>query len=400
VSAARTVLVTDAEQRAALAVVRSLGRAGYRVLVGSSERAPLAGASRHAAGSVLLPDPCNRPDEYAAAAARAAHDAGADTLLPVSEASLLNVLPARDVSAFGLNELCIPYPPYETFSRLADKLEVVTLATRLGVAVPEQRVISSAGDIPAVEFPFPVVVKPSRSVSVGPGRRKRFGVAFATDQIALERLLQDIGPDAYPVLLQRKIDGPGCGIFLLLWDGEVRAQFAHRRLLEKPATGGVSVYSESVIADPLLVEHSLALLGAVGWQGLAMVEFKLDRASDTPYLMEINGRFWGSLQLAIDAGVDFPSLLLKVASGSYTETPRYKVGARLRWWWGEVDRLATGWRSPQVGNVALRERLAMLRGVLTPSILRGARNEVFRFADPGPFVCESSAWIRSAFGSR
>ena len=69
----------------------------------------------------------------------------------------------------------------------------------------------------------------------------------------------------------------------------------------------MSVYRESVAADPDLVRRSRALLDAFGWCGVAMVEYKLDERTGTPYLMEVNGRFWGSLQLAIDAGVDFPS---------------------------------------------------------------------------------------------
>ncbi len=47
-----------------------------------------------------------------------------------------------------------------------------------------------------------------------------------------------------------------------------------------------------------------------------MVEFKADARTGTPYLMEINGRFWGSLQLAIDAGVDFPAILVAAALGA------------------------------------------------------------------------------------
>lgn len=75
------------------------------------------------------------------------------------------------------------------------------------------------------------------------------------------------------------------------------------------------MYRESVVADPALVERSRRLLARLNWQGVAMVEYKIDASTGMPYLMEINGRFWGSLQLAIDAGVDFPRLLLEVATG-------------------------------------------------------------------------------------
>ncbi len=109
--------------------------------------------------------------------------------------------------------------------------------------------------------------------------------------------------------------GPGVGVFLLLWEGKLRAAFAHRRLREKPPSGGVSVYRESIALDPVLLERSRRLLESFGWQGVAMVEYKIDERTGTPILMEINGRFWGSLQLAVDAGVDFPRLLIECAEG-------------------------------------------------------------------------------------
>ena len=61
----RTVIVTDGEQRAALAVVRSLGRAGYRCVVASSSRASIAGGSRFVARCVMVPDALVKPSEFA-----------------------------------------------------------------------------------------------------------------------------------------------------------------------------------------------------------------------------------------------------------------------------------------------------------------------------------------------
>jgi hypothetical protein len=71
-----------------------------------------------------------------------------------------------------------------------------------------------------------------------------------------------------------------------------------------------------------------------------MVEFKVDMRDGVPRLMEINGRFWGSLQLAIDAGVDFPALLLDVAKGTApAHPPSYQTGVRSRWLAGDFDAL-------------------------------------------------------------
>jgi hypothetical protein len=70
------------------------------------------------------------------------------------------------------------------------------------------------------------------------------------------------------------------------------------------------------------------------------VEFKLDQADNTPKLMEINGRFWGSLQLAIDAGVDFPSILLQTVTGEPVQpVDAYRIGVKSRWLLGDFDAL-------------------------------------------------------------
>jgi hypothetical protein len=123
----------------------------------------------------------------------------------------------------------------------------------------------------------------------------------------------------------------------------------------------------------------------------------VDAATGTPYLMEINGRFWGSLQLAIDAGVDFPALLLDAMFGAPAlPPPTYRAGVRSRWWWGDVDHLIARMRRSDAelalppGSpsrwAALRDFLALWRP--------GDRNEILRLDDPRPFVRETRAWLQ------
>ena len=71
-----------------------------------------------------------------------------------------------------------------------------------------------------------------------------------------------------------------------------------------------------------------------------MVEFKVDERDNIPKLMEINGRFWGSLQLAIDAGVDFPALLIETVEKNHVPPlGNYAIGVRTRWLMGDIDSL-------------------------------------------------------------
>jgi predicted ATP-grasp superfamily ATP-dependent carboligase len=212
---------------------------------------------------------------------------------------------------------------------------------------------------------------------------------------ALVDAARSIPDAAYPLLLQERIVGDGIGVFLLIRGSETLAAFAHRRIREKPPSGGVGVYRESIEMDAELLGKSQALLAAFEWEGAAMVEYKREASTGTPYLMEINGRFWGSLQLAIDAGVDFPALLL--SDKEDVTPPTYRVGMRSRWEWGEVDHLlARLRRSPRA--LALPPgapgRLRAVGDFLAAALSPRTRGEVFRLADPLPFARETADWLR------
>ncbi len=432
---ARTILVTDGEQRSALALVRSLGRAGHTVYVCSASGRSLAGASRYASAEARVAEPLRGGGRFAEDVLQLIERWKIDTLIPVSEAALLALLPARE----RMRNVTLPFPDEATFRRICDKAELLSVAPRVGIAIPEQLSVESVADARALDpasIEYPVVLKPARSVGEGgggrsargggaggadaaaggagaagtgagggasessaPGARTKLTVRHAANAEELTRAIVELaeaGDAAFPLLIQQRIVGPGIGIFLLLWEGRTLATFAHRRIREKPPSGGVSVYRESVAADPALVARSLALLEHFGWCGVAMVEYKVDERSGTPYLMEVNGRFWGSLQLAVDAGVDFPVLLVRAATGEAVEPVNsYTEGVRSRWWWGDVDHLIARLRRSRAALSLPPDapgRWRALRDFFTVHFARD-REEILRFDDPRPFFRESVQWF-------
>jgi predicted ATP-grasp superfamily ATP-dependent carboligase len=364
------------------------------VYVCSSSRRSIAGASRHATGDHQVADPLGAPARFAAEVATLVHTLEVEILLPVSEAAALALLPMRS----ALGGATIPFPDVDRFRRISDKATVLRVAEEIGLATPRQVVLGSAGDRLSAGLPasmFPVVLKPTRSVVDNATGRSKLGVRYATSADELAAELAALPKAAYPLLLQQRIIGPGIGIFLLVWDGRTQAVFAHRRIREKPVSGGVSVYRESVAADAGLVERSRALLDRFEWQGVAMIEYKVDAQTGVPYLMEVNGRFWGSLQLAIDAGVDFTALLVRLACG---ERPApvltYRTGIRSRWWLGDIDHLVQRFRLPSIalppGTPGRTRALLQFLTLWRP----GDRGEVFRWQDPRPGLREATLWLR------
>lgn len=392
----RSILVTDGEERSTLAAVRSLGRVGHRVYVCSMSGRSIAGASRYAAAERSVSPPLTNPAAFAADVRALVSEWGIDVLLPMTEQTLNAVFARPDLFA----DTCIAGATADQFRAVSDKQRVLEAAASCGLGVPAQIVVNDPGDIAALhatDMPFPVVVKPARSVAQVDGGQRRLGVTHCADTESLRRALAALPAAAYPLLVQQRIVGPGIGIFLLIWDGELVATFAHRRLREKPPAGGVSVYRESVAADPALLERSRQLLECFDWRGVAMIEFKVDAATGTPFIMEINGRFWGSLQLAIDAGVDFPALLMARLGGDRVYGPaQYELGVRSRWEWGSVDYVLARLRRSDAELSLPPGGPGRLRALLTGLIpwQPGDRLEVLRLSDPAPFLRETLQYFR------
>jgi len=331
----------------------------------------------------LSTDPLVDPGDYVAELSDLVRQHGVRVLLPVTDASVEAILGGRHHLP---PSVAVPFPDLETYRKASNKAAILAEARNVGLAVPETVVLDHRdAALPSGDF-FPAVLKPHRSVVGG----RRFGVQFVDTPDQCRAALRGLAPVAFPVLLQRRIQGPGEGLFVLRWNGRIVAEFAHRRLREKPPEGGVSVLRESIALDEELAAAGRRLLDALDWQGVAMIECKRDESSGRAVLMEINGRLWGSLQLAIDAGVDFPRLLVACAMGARVPgVTRYRVGVRSRWFWGDVDHLYLRLRNG--GGAA--GKLAALRDFLGTGFRR-TREEIWRWRDPAPFLLESLQQLR------
>lgn len=366
----RRVLVTDGRRASALAVVRSLGRAGHTVVVADTGPGTASGSSRYASAADTYPSPfVNGAEATAEGIVRLARTHRIDAVVPVTDDTLVPLVATGATLPAGCT-LAAAGPA--ALELAASKVATVELARALDVPVPESRVLEgpddAAGTIEALGTP--VVVKPDRSRVIGAdGRLRRGSVRYAWTDAEVGEVADAAGQR---VLAQRHHPGIGCGIGLVMAEGRPLLAVQHRRVHEVPVSGGASAVRETVELDRDLMGHACALLAEMGWSGAAMVELKVGPTGAS--LMEVNGRLWGSLPLAVRAGCDVPARLLEVHLGEVDPDAvldtGYARGVRARnldlelVWIGSV--LARGPRCSSMVEISRRDGLAAALDLLRP----------------------------------
>jgi predicted ATP-grasp superfamily ATP-dependent carboligase len=384
------VLVTDASRGSAISIIRSLGRRDYHVIAADSEARSPGLCSRYASERLRYPPPDKAPEDVVATLLEAARERDVDLIVPVTDDVVLPLSAARERFA---GTCALALPDRRALERTCDKLETLELAAEVGLPVPRTALVATVRESleAAPSLGWPVVLKPRRSrVYRNGGPVERYEVSYAQDAAALAGEMGRLEGRS-DVLLQEYYRGEGQGVELLMYRGRPLAAFQHRRLREVPITGGASSFRESVPLDPVLYDYSIRLLAALEWTGLAMVEFKLGK--EGPRLMEINGRIWGSLPLAVKSGMDFPARLAELYLRNPPEVngppdSTYSLGVRSRnldleiLWIGSALRRTRRFQSlPVPGR---RQALAAAFGLLYP----GDGFDIFARDDPRPALVE------------
>jgi predicted ATP-grasp superfamily ATP-dependent carboligase len=299
------VLVTDAHLKQTLGIVRSLGSKGIYIIAGAHKRRGEAFYSKYCREKIIYP--VNSEEKFIEFILNYIKNNPIDILLPVGTFTTLALAKYQKlISQYTL----LPLADWNAIEVASDKKKTLEIAQSLGVKTP------IIYENPSQIERFPVVAKGIK----GSGLIQYINSPSDFANIKMPEFI-----------LEEYIPGEGYGFFALFNHGKVRAIFMHKRLRELPITGGPSTAAESVY-DPVLKNYGLRLLEALNWHGVAMVEFKKDIRDGEFKLMEINPRFWGSLDLAIASGVDFPYLLVKMAiEGDVEPVMQYKVGVKYMW---------------------------------------------------------------------
>jgi len=266
-----SVLVLDAAQRSALSVARSLGTS-CKVVVADEQALTISSASKHAFASEVYASPSS-VSEFIADINRIIDKYNIQVLYPTTEITVYTLLENRHL----LRPVKLPFSGIDTVKKLADKASLIELSRSLGVKAPASDYYENAESLLTLGkvYEYPVVVKPTLSrVKLDEGWLNT-AVTYAHSQRELTSIVtENVSFRDHPFMIQEYIDGHGSGVFLLYDHGKCIAHFAHKRLREKPPTGGGSVLSERVVPDPQQLEGAKKLLGEVEWHGVGMDRVK------------------------------------------------------------------------------------------------------------------------------
>lgn len=389
------VLVTGADQRQGLAVIRALGSKGLAVCAAGADPDSLGFFSRYTAARVRYPSPLREKRAFADAILRAVQTYRISVVMPAVESTVI----ALDEFREGIEAVCrLALPPRAALHAALDKKETLAHAARLGIPIPRTCYPSSRKE--AADFAetvgYPVILKPRALSSFARGGGMQFKVAYARDRTELEHQLDTLcAPGSFP-MLQEYCPGVKVDLGFLYAGGEMLGIYQYKGEREYPLTGGVTSLHVSMPLDPELRRWTECLLASIGYDGPGMIEFRVDERRGSKVLMELNPRFWAPQSAANRLGLNFPFAVYRyVREGRREALPAtYAVGAKNRYLRGDLIALWHLWQGqtiPGLGPLPSRGRaLANVLAGFSP----GVQSDVMDWSDPWPGVREMFALVK------
>jgi len=333
-----SVIVTDGEERVGYNVMKSLGKRGVDITSCSKTKISASSFSKYCNNHFIYPDPSKNTINFLKRIFQEVKKRRYEMLIPVSDFSVIPISKYRNKFQKYTK---IPLTTHENILKVYNKIETLKIGMENDIPCPQILFPKNLQKLKEIskDLQYPIVIKPAVSQRWIDNKTKYQRVEFAYSRNDLVEKYKKMFDRKYPPIIEEYIPGTGYGFFGLYNNSDLRAFFVHKRIKEFPVGKGASTLRMSV-KNQKVKKFGDKLLKNLDWHGVAMVEFRMDSRDKKPKLMEVNGRFWGSLNLSISSGVDFPYLLYKMVSeGDIKSVLNYKTGVRSRWLAGDIFRL-------------------------------------------------------------
>jgi D-aspartate ligase len=366
-------VVMDASWANGLGVIRSLGREGLKSVAMSPASVRAGGASRHSI-DLRCPNPATEPENLVQSLLDLGKILPYRGVLLVTDDTFLTVL--ADAREQLEEHFFFTFPEGETLFPLMDKLQQYRTALDCGVQVPRTTFLDDEADTsswPSSAFPAVLKGRMGKAFQRACGRQ----VLVVNHAEELRSAYQQYGK--HGLILQEVVPGGDERLYTLgaciAQDGTVLAAFTGRKLRQTPPGFGICRMGESLLCLPVR-EQGLKLLAALGFHGVAQVEFKHDPRDNSFRLIEVNARFWMWHSLATYCGVNLAHIAyLDAVGGDPQPYLSQRVGPR---WVLLLDDLMAAPADIRDGRLTFREWASSLR----PPIVDG----VIDIHDPMPIL--------------
>ena len=304
------ILITNCWLRSSYVTLRNLAGRGQKVFVSDSKCVGMSQFSKLKSRFYKYNSHYENEEKFVDKIIKICYQEDIDFIIPShNETEIL----AKHRKLIG-EDLCRLIPQYDSCKLFNNKASAYDYARSLGVSVPHRYEYKNPKELEILlKGRGPVVIK----LLTGNSSK---GVYYSDCPVNTRRIVEDLIkryelPDSRYPQIEEKVIGEGWGCSVLYWDGKPIADFTHRRLREKISTGGTSTLREHR-ENKEIKEAAHKIFSNIGWHGLAMCEFKVCPQTGKFWFIEVNPRLWGSLPLAINAGVEFAYLALLCAKKS------------------------------------------------------------------------------------
>ena len=378
------VLLMGADSQVGLWVARSLGRAGLEVFCLLSKANGITGYSRYCSGAWLMDRSVN-DSSFIEGIEKLARQLKVGSIMTIAGSYHLALIRHRELFE---PEIHLFTSTAESFARATDKEYLHELARKLEIPVARGTTLDEImSDNGRYGLRFPMVLRTKNQIDPDGAGVCPWKAAYAEDEKQLRGLYQSVGDIASNVIVQEYHPGAEDHVQILMHNGKAFMFGEYIGEHHMPLAGGLTVlrvtcHHEKVIRD------AVRLLQAIGWEGVAAVQFHYDTETDRYIFLEINPRFCGGLPTIIMGGFDIPFLLWQ----SHFEPERmvqgrYQLGLRTRIMGGDANWLLSVIRGDPLppgqdrkGKIAATASFLWHFGPWT-------HDDVFCFGDPKP------AWV-------
>lgn len=243
-------------------------------------------------------------------------------------------------------------PPPESVPYILEKTRMAEAARSVGMVLPDSYGPAVESVVSGPGLNYPVVVKPVRAGELA--RKTGQKLIVAHDAAELGRCTRMLANKGIPAEVFDLVPGPdnliyACCVYIDK-HGNPLADCTVRKLRQSPPFFGIARVAELNFPIPELREQTIELFRRIGFRGIGVAEFKLDRRDGTYRFFEINGRSVTYNGLLRQAKMDIAQLAL----ADFVEGNAKPV--QTEFWPGvwihlhaDILRSLQNWRTEQLG---------------------------------------------------